>query len=208
MAINETAGLLLGAYQSLTDIVPDSYEVIVSLFFCTVIIACASIFMFFFCKFLAKEDLLELNLKKYNWVQHPFFGPFMASFLYLMEYMILIPISIFLWFIGFTVLFIPIAVDFEASTIFFIGATMIAAVRITAYIKDEVSDQLAQLFPFTMLFIIIAEPNFFVPSMVITRIGEIFSMLHGIFLYIVFLTAVEFVLRIVRTIGQIIEEAS
>jgi len=84
------------------------------------------------------------------------------------------------------------------GTILLISATVIAAIRMTSYYRKELSQDVAKLFPFTLLAVAVLEPGFFKENFlerVASRIIEIPDFLGLILTYLVFIVLLEAVLR-------------
>ena len=77
--------------------VVEAYTLLKPLVIFTVGIALYSIFVFIFYRFLARENILKLNLRQYNRVKHKFTRKFFGIILYFVEYIVLFPIFILLW---------------------------------------------------------------------------------------------------------------
>src|SRR3989344_1832016 len=65
-----------------------------------IVLAVISLFIYKFYNSISKRNLIELNLRQYNYSSHPIASKFFAILLYLLEYMVIMPFLILLWFAG------------------------------------------------------------------------------------------------------------
>jgi len=167
------------------------------LIFLTTIIVLYSIFVFYFYKFLAKKDILTLNLNRFNNYSHPGVVKFFAFIFYVIEFIILLPILIFIWFTVFSVFLLVLGQSFGLQKILLITAALVASVRIISYINSDLSEDLAKLIPLNLLAISMITPGFFNFRALIERVKEIPILLHDIIYFLVFIIAIEIMMRIV-----------
>ncbi len=165
------------------------------LLFFTAIIVIYAVFVYFFYTFLAKKNIIELNLNKYNTYSHPTLTKFFAIILYILEYLILLPIVTFFWFTVLAIIIITLSDGLEINTILLISACLVAAVRATSFVNENLSRDLAKMIPFTLLAIAITNPSFFVFDSLINRLLEIPELLSSIPLYLLFIVSIELIMR-------------
>ncbi|MBI4163147.1 MAG: hypothetical protein HY513_05675 [Candidatus Aenigmarchaeota archaeon] len=77
-----------------------------------------------------------------------------------------------------------------------ISMAMIAAARITAYYKRDLSEDIAKILPLGVLAIFIVDPSYFSLSLTISRFLELETLIPLFVNYLVFVIALEFVLRV------------
>ncbi|MFH1787713.1 MAG: hypothetical protein ABH811_02910 [archaeon] len=148
-----------------------------------------------FYRFISKKNILELNLNKYNRSQHPVIEKLFAGVLYFIEYLIILPFIIFLWFTGFTLLLIFLTENLEINTLLVISATIVAAIRMTSYYNEDLAKDLAKLLPFTLLAISITNPNFFDIQRILSHFNKIPGFFNEIIVFLIFIIALEMILR-------------
>ncbi len=168
---------------------------VVNLFSVSILIVISAWVIWFFYNVLSKRDLIELNLNKYNRTTHPGWNKFFASVFYLLEYIVIIPFMVFFWFLVMASILLVLAVERGSGEIILITAALVAATRILAYHKEEISKDLAKLFPFIAFSVFLLSPNPFNFSDLLVRISEVPSMFSSILYYLVFVVAIEAVLR-------------
>jgi len=185
-----------GFYNGLVATLPESLKFIPALFFISVSIALYSIFIWVFYRFLAEKDVLKLDLKKYNVYKHEALVKFFRVFLYIIEFIIISPIVIFIWFSIFSIFIIILAKELEVGSVILICAALISAIRICAYFKEELSRDIAKLIPLTLLGVAILTPGFIEIETHIDRILQISSFFDNAVYYFVFIIILEVVLRL------------
>lgn len=153
------------------------------------------LFIWVFYKSISKRDLIELNLRKYNYSQHPVFKKVFASFLYFVEYLLIIPFLIFLWYSGLSIILFILSADRTINDVLLISTGIIGSVRILAYFKKEISEELAKLFPFIALSVFLLSPNALNVSRVISQFSDIPLLFTKIIYFMFSIFIVEIFLR-------------
>ncbi len=164
-------------------------------FFTTVIVLYA-IFVFYFYRFLAKKNIIELNLNQYNQYENPTLVKIFAGIFYIIEYVVLLPVLTFFWFSVLSILILLLAKGLSVSTVLLISAALVSAVRITSFVSEDLAKDLAKMLPFTLLAIAITTAGFFDISLFFYRVAEIPSLFSNIPYYLLFIIAIELIMRI------------
>lgn len=203
MDINNTkeaaSGVFVDIYNSVVNYIPKDYHTFLVLGFYIVLIAIYAIFIWKFYRFLARRDIIKLDLRKYN-TSHPGLRKFIATLLFLLEYIIILPFLIFFWFVILALFLLLLAKNQALGNIILISAAVIGATRITSYISEDLSKDLAKMLPFTLLGIFLIDPSFFSVGDFIARLYDIPSLFQHILLYLIFIFALEIILRGLFTI--------
>jgi len=166
----------------------------------TATLAVVSLFIFKFYKSTSKKNLIDLNLYKYNTSDHPIMGKVFAMFLYLIEYILFIPFLIMLWFAGLSIVLFLIAKGGQgAEYVLLIAAALIGAIRILAYIRTEIAADLAKLFPFVALSLIVLAPGEYTLDVFSSNLKTMPSLLNHIFSFVLVITFIEIVMRVFYT---------
>ncbi|MBS3073390.1 hypothetical protein J4465_01160, partial [Candidatus Pacearchaeota archaeon] len=153
--------------ESIQQLIPPYYRVFDSLIFFTILILIYSIFVFYFYKFLAKKNILGLDLSQYNIYKKSRFYKLLASVLYFVEYILLLPLLSLIWFAFLSIFLIILSKSPSITTILTISASLVGAVRITAYLSEDLSKDLAKMLPFVLLAFFLVGETFFDPSLII-----------------------------------------
>ena len=82
------------------------------------------------------------------------------------------------------------------NTLLIISATILAAVRLTAYYNEELSREIAKLIPFTLLGVSLVSARFFDFTRVLEHLNQIPQFGGQIISYLIFIIALEIVLRV------------
>lgn len=159
-----------------------------------------SIFVFKFYRFLARRDVFDLNLKKYNYSEHVFFKKVYSILLYLLEYVFLFPVLVFFWFLVLVVLLSFLSKGQSLETILLISIALVGAVRVTSYYKEELSKDLAKMLPFSLLGVFLVDLGYFSLVEAINKVSLIPSMFSTLLYYLLLIIALEFGLRILHFI--------
>src|SRR3989344_1036330 len=182
--------------QSLGNTIPEDQRLWVSLAIYTVLIIFYSVFIWYFYKFLSKRDILELNLKKYNNASHPFLEKLLATSLFTLEYLIILPFLVFFWFGVFSIFLLLLSESQDVPPLLLISTAIISSIRVVAYINNSLAEDLAKILPFTLLVTFTLNFN-------LISLGEVFMRLYGIpqllkiiFMYLGYILMTEFILRL------------
>ncbi len=184
--------------------IPENYGIAVTFMIYFVLIAVYSIFIWKFYKFLAKREIISLNLSQYNRSKHPLLNKFVASLFYIVEYIIVIPILVLFWFavLGFFILLL--SENQTVANISLVTAAIVGVVRFTSYISEDLSKDVAKLFPFTILVIFIISPGFFSVSNLIFKLSEVPLFFKNILIYLAIVAALEIVIRLFTTVYEFV----
>ncbi len=191
------------AYNLFVASLPQWAQHFISFFLLALLILIYAVFIWKFYRWIATKNLLELNLNKYNKSQNPALAKMFAGLFYLLEYIIILPFLIFFWFLIFTLFLLVLTENLPVNSLLIISATIIAAIRMTAYYNEDLSKDLAKLVPFTLLGVSIINPNFFDMGRIISQISELPQFITHIVFYLIFIVALEIILRIFEFIFSI-----
>jgi len=183
------------SYSEITGSIPSNHKLLISLIFFTAIIVFYSVFTFYFYKFLARKNILNLNLSQYNKGKHDSVIGLFAILFYIVEYIIIMPIVTFFWFVVLA-MFIMLISKEPAATILTLSAALVASVRVTSYVNEGLSKELAKLLPLILLGTFILQPDFFVISDFLSRLSDLPSLFSIIPYYLLFILIVELVMRL------------
>lgn len=197
---------LVNPYKDFLGSLPNSYQLLFGIFVYVVLIALYSIFVFQFYRFLARKNILKLNLSKYNKTDKPLLKKFFATILFLLEYVIILPLLVFFWFAVLSLLLLLLSKDQPVRQILLVSAAIVGAIRVTSYFNESLSQDLAKMFPFTALAIFLLSPDFLDFSLVIGRLIEIPSLLYHVFFYLIFVICFEIFIRVVYTIAFLFKQ--
>lgn len=201
MGIKESVIEFLSSnYSSVMDNMPDSYRTIINLVLLTIVIFIYAIISWKIYKFISKRDILELNLSRYNKTEHVFFSKLYATLLFIIEYIIIVPVIVIIWFGFFAAFLIVLSDGVNTSQIMLICAAIIASIRLAAYFDEDLSEEFAAYFPFTALAVILLEPRTIDMGAIISDLAKIPYFMGDILIFVIFAISLELLLRIGFTI--------
>lgn len=204
MDINTTKEVVISSvlsfYNNLENYIPAKYRIFISLGFYIIFIAIYAIFIWKFYRFLAKRDIFKLDLNKYNNSTHPVFSKFFELVFFFIKFLVIFPIIIFFWFGTLSLFLLFLSKSQSIDQIILISAGIVGAIRLTAYISEDLSKDLAKMFPFTLLGIFLIDPNFFSVGDFIQKISQIPSFIQDVFLYLIFIFIAEIIMRLIFTL--------
>ncbi|MCK5177030.1 MAG: hypothetical protein KAQ92_04855, partial [Candidatus Aenigmarchaeota archaeon] len=112
------------------------------------------------------------------------------------EYIILFPIFTFFWFAVFVVLLSFMAKGQPLESILLVSIAVVGVIRVTAYYNEDLSKDLAKMLPFALLGIFLVDISYFLFGESFDTIKQIPEMQGILIYYLVFVVALEFVLRV------------
>jgi len=188
--------------QGIVNGIPEPYRSLFVILMYTLFIVFYAVFIWKFYKFLSSKDILQLNLDQYNHSGHPILEKILAVVLYTIEYMVILPFLVLFWFAILSMFLLVLSSAEDVQQILMIAAAIIAAIRITAYIAEDLSKDVAKILPFTVLAMFILDADLFNSEQILNRILQIPSLFTHILMFVVFIFVVEFILRMVYLIAQ------
>lgn len=144
-----------------------------------------SVFVFKFYKFLARREIFPLSAQR----RHRKLGDVAAAF----EYVFLFPVVAFFWFVVISALMAMFTTVLTISNIFLVSMALLATIRVTAYYKEELSQEIAKLMPLALLatFLLeITKATIEVPVAVLFQLPALGPVLVYYFAFIVVLELV------------------
>jgi hypothetical protein len=157
-----------------------------------------AVFVYHFYKKLAKRDIFELNLEKYDLpeVKWKRLKKFRDAFFYIIKYGIVFPFYVVFWFAVLSLFLFIMAKDAPVRYAILTSITVVSAVRIASYYKEDLSHDLAKLLPLALLAITLVDPTFFSRDLLVERINALSSLWVEMLQFLVFAVLLEWVLRI------------
>ena len=192
-------------YSVFTNSLPDWTQQFLNLFLMVLLILIYMIFVWNFYRFISRKDIIKLDLRKYNYSEHPLFAKLFAGILYFIEYVLILPLLIFFWFTVLAFFLLLLAESLELSAIITITAVLVSVIRMSSYYKEGLSSEIAKLFPFTLLAFSILNPNFFDFERIIGHFSQLSEFLNSIFIYFLFIILLEIILRFFDFIFSLVD---
>ena len=155
-----------------------------------------AIFIFKFYRFVAARDVFQLELARYEGLSFRWAKSLVHFILYIVKYLLLFPVIAFLWFTVLTVILAFLSDEQSFSETLLIALVTVSAIRVSAYYKEDLARDLAKILPFAVLSVILINASFSSVSDSLDRLRGAGDYSETIFYYLVFLIALEFVLRL------------
>lgn len=186
-------------YREVFSFFPDYVGFFFNFLVLVLLVVVYSIFIWKFYKFISKENPLGLDLNKYNTAEHSFMARLLTAVFYFVEYILILPFLIFIVFFIFTFFLIILSSNQDTSQLLVISAVIIAAIRMTAYYKEAVSQEIAKMLPITLLGVSVLNPKSFSDIGFIERIISHITVIPALFdqikYYLLFIIVLEVLLR-------------
>ena len=181
------------------DSIEGAYIVIPELIFYIALIVLYCIFIFKFYKFIAEKDVINLNLAQYNKAEHETLKKIFASFLFIIEYLMVMPFLVIFWFSILTFLLLLLSQGRQLAQILMISAALVGTIRVSSYLNKGLAQDIAKLFPFTLLVIFLLNPDYseFIP--IFENLKQAANFLPQIIAYLLALVSLEMGIRIIDT---------
>lgn len=202
-SVSSSAQLISTFYSSLISSLPHWAQTFINLFLLSIVVVLYSMFIWKLHKWIARKDILRLNLSRFNKSEHSVISKFIGILIYFLEYILILPLVISIWF-GVFAFFLLILARIQMQTVLLVSVIIVASIRMTAYYKKGLSENLAILVPFNLLAyaLVYSAGNSGILNFqsILNQIHLIPSLLSNIWIYILFIVALEFFLRIIYTI--------
>lgn len=161
-----------------------------------------ALFIFKFYRFLATNQLLELKLSKYSKTFSGYIKFAFKIFAYVLENLVVIPILTFFWFAVFALMLLLISETTSAATILLTAMSLVGAVRVASYYKEELAQEIAKTVPFAMLAIFLMDVTFFSYEKAVSVTMEMLGMWKQLLYYLLVVVLIEFIMRVISGIGN------
>ena len=188
--------------QGIINSISEPYKSLFVILMYTLFIVIYAVFIWKFYKFLSSKDILQLNLNQYNHSIHPVLEKIFVVVLYTIEYMVILPFLVLFWFAILSMFLLLLSYSESVQQILMISAAIIASIRVTAYISEDLSKDVAKILPFTILAMFILDTNLFNSEQILERVLQIPSLFTHVLMFIIFIFVIEFVLRMVYLVAQ------
>ena len=162
-----------------------------------------ALFVFTFYRFVAARDMFALDLSRYEQSRHQAVRSVLHVILYAAKYILLFPFFAFFWFAVITAILAFLARDQSFSQVLLMGLATVGTIRVAAYVKEDLSRDLAKMLPFAVLGIFLVNTSFFQIDDSLALLDETLEYTDNILYYLLYLIALEFALRLAMGITVI-----
>jgi hypothetical protein len=189
--IDDFSSKLIEVHKAFISAVPSYIGDFVNLIILLLLVFIYAVFIWNLYRFIAKKNFLEIDWGKYTGSN----STLKIKTLYFIEYIIISPFIIFFSFVLFGIFLMIMSQGIELQTILITAAIIVASVRMTSYYSEDLAKDLAKVFPFTLLVLSMTVPNFFSIERIFGQLNQIPMFLDNIMIYLVFIIALEIILR-------------
>lgn len=180
---------------SLKSILSGDPSAFLPILYLIVSIAIYSIVIWHFYRFIARRDCLTI---------HSVTHPKVVGFL---KYFFVFPFIAFLFFLGFSLMMLFLTRDYEILVVLSTSFAVIVAIRITAYYSRDLSKDVAKMLPFALLGLFLVNPTYFSFEEIIGKIYLLPEFFNLCIQFIILITLVEWILRIILAVKNAISTA-
>ncbi|MBT7706214.1 hypothetical protein HN747_02090 [archaeon] len=154
-----------------------------------------SVFIFYFYRFLAKKNIINLDLSKFNKYEFGAIYRFFAIIFFIIEYIVILPFVTFFWFGILSILLLLLADGLAINSILLVSAGLVGAIRITSFVSEDLSRDLAKMIPLAFLGIALTTSEFFTLNLIVDKMMQIPQLISLSANFLIFIILVEIALR-------------
>ncbi len=158
--------------------------------------AAYAVFIFRFYRFVAARDMFALDLSRYEEARFAWLRRVLHAVMYVVKYLVVFPAVAFVWFAVLTLFLAFLSKNQAFPDILLIALATVSAIRVTAYYSEDLSQDVAKILPFTILALFIIDASFFEVEGSLEVLRDADGHRERILYYLLYLVAVEFVLRL------------
>ena len=179
-----------------------AYEMLFPVAIYVIGMALYAMFIFKFYRFVSARDMFGMDLSRYQESRFRWVRRILHVIMYIAKYLIVFPAFAFFWFAVLTLILSFLSKDRPITDVLLIALATVSAIRVAAYYSEDLSRDLAKILPFAVLGIFLIDASFFDISDSLDVLKEANVHRERILYYLLFLVAVEFVLRMLLGVGM------
>lgn len=177
--------------------ITDAYSALRPLALFAAGVALYGILVFHFYRFLARKDILKLDLSKHNQSRRPLLRKIISVIFYILESLMLFPILIFFWFLVMAGLLFLMNSDRSIESILLAAMGVVAAIRVSSYYNATLATDVAKILPLALLGIMLIDSSLIGLSESTEGIREAAVQWETMIYYLIGVVVLEFALRMV-----------
>ncbi|MDH3618949.1 MAG: hypothetical protein OEM89_09545 [Nitrosopumilus sp.] len=161
--------------------------------------AAYAIFVWHFYRFIARREIIPIDYDKYD--SKGRFSPVRIT-AYIISHILLFPLIIFVWFFVYSMFMFILAKDMPTGVVLLIAISVIGAIRVTSYYKEDLSKDVGKLLPFALLAVFLTSSafytgtsNFFSLEDLETKLQEFPQFLSRVIEFVFIIVIIEAILR-------------
>jgi hypothetical protein len=156
-----------------------------------------ALIIWYYYQYIGRRDLFKLNWEKVEKSNHKKSTKAYVFGTHILKYLVIFPVITFLWFGIIAVLLIFMSKSQGIENILMISMTLVVAVRVLAYYREELAKEVAKLLPLAILGLFIVDPTYFSWEISLNNISRIPDYWVTLLNYLLFAVLLEFILRLV-----------
>ncbi len=150
------------------------------------------VFIWHFYRLISRREIVSLHLNKYDTD-----GRKITSIaVYVIKYLIVFPLVITAWFFVYSLFMFFLAPSIGQDFVFLVVISLVVAIRIAAYYKEDLSRDLAKMVPFSLLGIFLVNTSIFTVDQLLVRLDNFIPFVGKIIAFVLLAIGVEAILRI------------
>ncbi len=158
-------------------------------------VAVYSVFVFNFYRFVALRDMFSFDVYRFEESRYASVRKFIHVVSYIAKYLIVFPMFAFFWFAVLTLILTFLSKSRDISDTLLIALATVSAIRFSAYYNEDLARDLAKILPFAILALFLIDASFFNLSDSLVNLQGVDNHRETIVYYLLFLIALELVLR-------------
>ena len=123
------------------------------------------VFVFNFYRFVARKDIIKLDLQRHNQARHVTTRKTLSVVFYVVRFLVIYPVFVFFWFCVMAGLLYVLSKNQTIETVMLVGMGVVGAIRVSSYYTEALSTDIAKILPFALLGTMIVDSS-------VTRIFE------------------------------------
>ncbi len=163
------------------------------------------VLVFNFYRFLARKDIITLNLQKHNQARRPALRKTISVVFYIFKFLMLYPVFVFFWFCVMAGLLYVLGKNQTTETVMLVAMGVVGSIRVSSYSREALSTDIAKILPFALLGVMIIDSSIIRIVESTEGVREAALEWETAIYYLVAVVGLEFVLRMTAgIIGLII----
>ncbi len=163
-----------------------------------------SVFIWHFYRLISRREIISLDLNRHDSGKKKT----VLFIAYVTKYIIVFPLIITAWFFVYSLFMFFLAPDIPQDFVFLVVISLVIAIRMAAYYKEDLSKDLAKMIPFALLGIFLVNTSIFTLDQFYDRLDGFVPFLGKIATFVIFAICVEAVLRVLFSIKCKIRSSS
>lgn len=158
------------------------------------------IFVFNFYRFLARKDIITLDLQKHNQAKRPALRKTISVIFYVFTCLMLYPVFVFFWFAVMAFLLYLLSRNQSIEVVMLVAMGVVGAIRISSYYKEALATDISKILPFALLGIMLIDNSLIkvVESTESVRQAALqWEIVVSLIYYLAFVVSLELLLRMI-----------